>query len=750
MTRPFASKARTLTFVALFVAIVTILAALPSSAQVQARTGGQASGDLSVAQQVHVSSSQGRAADSDNPFFLPPVDYNSGAWGAGSAMVADVNKDGKLDIVVVNAGGGINFDGTVGVLLGNGAGTFQPVVLYDSGGWEPAWLAVADVNGDGTSDLIVANRCDGVANCDVSGSVGILLGNGDGTFRSVVTYGSGGVAASGVAVADVNGDGKPDIVTTNCDSVGGSCLTNGAGIVGVLLGNGDGTFKAAVTYNLNRLFGSFGADGVAIADVNDDGIPDLVVGTGSGGDSPGAVVVLSGNGDGTFYPQDVFPVGTFSPASWPVVADVNGDGIPDLLAVSYYSDTVSVLLGQGHGLFRPALSYDLNREFILHPVSVAVADVNGDGQPDLVVGMDSCGSACVGFGAAVLFGNGDGTFQTAVIYGGGTYSAVVADLNHDGKLDIVGANSGPCCNDGAVAVLMNNRQGPPYTSTTTALASSANPAARKQSITYTSTVTSQTGGAVSGTVTFFQDGLAIATLSLIDNHASWNVTYKKVGGYRITAAYSGDAANSPSNSSLLVQYVGALPVGSRTTVSTSQSPSLYGHAVTFTARVTWLDGTAPDGESVTFSDGANPIGTGTTAAGVATLTIASLAAGTHVIGASYPGDAKLKPSHGQIAQGVAVPPVPTKTVVTTSGSPSLLGQPVTFTAVVTSQYGTIPDGELVTFYDGSAEIGTGTTASGVATFTTSSLTAKTHTIKATYAGDGTFKARSAKITQVVE
>ena len=669
------------------------------------------------------------------------MEYDSGAWGAGSVVVADLNKDGKLDAVVVNDGGGINFDGTVGVLLGNGDGSFQPVVLYDSGGWQPAWVAIADVNGDGVPDLIVANACDVVVGCYVSGSVGVLLGKGDGTFQPVVTYGSGGVPASGVAVADLNGDGKADIVTTNCDTAGGSCFDNGQGVVGVLLGNGDGTFRTAAVYNLSRTFGTFGADQVAIADVNQDGFPDLVVGTSRG------LAVLLGNGDGTFSPQNLYPEGTFA-TSWPFVADVNGDGIPDLLSVNYYSYTANVLIGQGHGAFAPAVSYNVNTGY---PVSIAVADVNGDGRQDLVVGVDGCASACDGTGAAVLPGNGDGTFQTAVFYEGAAHVAEVADLNHDGKIDIVGVSgSGGSCCDGVVSVLINNRQGPPYTPTATALTSSANPAARKQLFSYTVFVTNQTGGPVSGSVILFQNNVAFAALDLTDNQASWTLSYQHSATYKITAAYSGDAANAPSTSPTLLQYVGVLPVASQTSVHTSQSPSIYGTALTFTATVKWVGGKAPDGELVNFSDGTNPIGTGTTAGGVATLTTSALVAGTHVIGASYVGDAKLKPSHGQVTQIVSVPPVAAKTVVSTSGSPSLLGQPVTFTALVSSQYGRIPDGELVTFYDGSAELGTGKTASGAASFTTSSLTAATHTIKATYAGDGTFKKSSGTVTQVVD
>ena len=107
-------------------------------------------------------------------------------------------------------------NGTVGVLLGNGDGTFQTAVTYGSGGYYADSVAVADVNGDGKPDLVVANACASSSNCANGGSVGVLLGNGDGTFQAAVTYGSGGqYEPDSVAVADVNGDGKPDLLVAN-------------------------------------------------------------------------------------------------------------------------------------------------------------------------------------------------------------------------------------------------------------------------------------------------------------------------------------------------------------------------------------------------------------------------------------------------------------------------------------------------------------------------------------------------------
>jgi len=160
-------------------------------------------------------------------------------------------------------------DGNVGVLLGKGDGTFRPAVTYDSGASHAVSMAVGDVNGDGKPDLLVANYCASGSNC-ATGSVGVLLGKGDGRFRAVVTYSSGGYEAQSVAVADVNGDGKLDVLVANVICAPSGCAT---GSVGVLLGNGDGTFQLAVTYDS----GGFSAESVAVEDVNGDGKPDLLV-----------------------------------------------------------------------------------------------------------------------------------------------------------------------------------------------------------------------------------------------------------------------------------------------------------------------------------------------------------------------------------------------------------------------------------------------------------------------------------------
>jgi len=393
--------------------------------------------------------------------FKTPATYGSGGYDAYSVTVADVNGDGKPDLIVANACSNIHScadGGFVGVLLGNGNGTFQTAVTYASGGQNAYSVAVADVNGDGKPDLIVANGCATIS-C-ANGSVGVLFGNGDGTFQTAVTYASGGQYAYSVAVADVNGDGKPDVVVTNGCAGSTNCANTS---VGVLFGNGDGTFQAAVTYASGGQ-----AYSVAVADVNGDGKPDLVVAnrcdlrTSCGN---GSVGVLLGNGDGTFQTAVTYGSGGFE--AWGVVvADVNGDGKPDLVVANACANSdscansngsVGVLFGNGDGTFQTAVPYGSGG---YDPFSVALADVNGDGKPDLIV-ANACGnnnSSCSKGSVGVLLANGDGTFQTALTYisgGEAAWSVAVADVNGDGKPDIVVANRSGNSNSGSVGVLIN-------------------------------------------------------------------------------------------------------------------------------------------------------------------------------------------------------------------------------------------------------------------------------------------------------
>jgi hypothetical protein len=684
------------------------------------------------------------------PFiFVPAVAYNTGAYTASAVAVGDVNGDGKLDVVAGNecASSGCPNGAAVSVLLGNGDGTFQPAVIYGSGGSSgPFWpvsTIIADVNGDHKPDLVVANGG--------SNSVGVLLGNGDGTFQPAVVYGSGGMFPVAVAVADVNGDGKPDVVVAN------ECAdSNCDGSVGVLLGNGNGTFQSAVPYSS----GGLEALSVAIADVNGDGKPDLLVGTNylvchGGQCSPtGAVGVLLGNGRGTFQSAVIYDSGGRYPDSL-AVADLNADGKLDLVTANSESGTVGVMRGNGDGTFQAAVSYGSGD--VGNAPSVAVADVNGDGHPDLLLTTEYMGNNGNNVGAvSALLGNGDGTFQPAVEYPSGGYQTLgmaVVDVNGDGKPDVVLANNcnqnGTSCGGpvnqagGTVSVLLNNYGAPP---TSTSVVSSVNPADVRWAVTYTASVTAQSGGPLKGTVTFLDGFATIATVALQDNQASGSTSYTTKGTHLITATYSGGPNQAAGSAATLTEVI-LQPHTTKTVVTTSGSPSFVGQPVTFTASVTSTFGPIPNGELVTFTSGTTTLASVALANGKAAYTTSSLPAKTQTIKATYAGEVTFKSSYGFVTQ--VVESYPTTTALTSSPNPSTHGHPVTFTATVTSSGPNPPTGK-VAFKDGTTGIGSAVLSGGVATLTKSTLAAGTHSITAQYLGDASSaKSTSAVLSQVV-
>jgi hypothetical protein len=323
--------------------------------------------------------------------FQAPAGYSSGGALAHSVAIGDVNGDGHPDLVVANECqdySNCNGGGEVSVLLGNGDGTFRGAVSYSSGGYTTVSVAIGDVNGDGHPDLVVANECYDSTTCDNGGEVGVLLGNGDGTFQTAVSYSSGGYLAQNVAIWDLNGDGHPDLVVANgCES--SPTCDNGGGI-SVLMGNGDGTFKAAVSYSS----GGIQPNSVAIGDVNGDGHPDVAVANYCQNPStcrkdgfPASVGVLLGNGDGTFQAPVSYSLD--SPFAESVaIGDVNGDGHPDLIVASLCRGLmrcnrggVNVMLGNGDGTFQAPVGYGSGGYAANF---VAVGDVNGDGRPDVV------------------------------------------------------------------------------------------------------------------------------------------------------------------------------------------------------------------------------------------------------------------------------------------------------------------------------------------------------------------------------
>jgi predicted outer membrane repeat protein len=340
-----------------------------------------------------------------------------------AVATADLNRDGIPDLIIANEA-----DNNVSVLLGNGNGTFQPAVNYAVGSGLTS-VAVADLRHDGKLDLVVTNGLDN--------SVSVLLGNGDGSFRPAVNYHVGTTPVA-VKVADFNHDGRLDLAVAN----------EGSDNVSILLGNGNGTFRRAVNYAAGP-----GPTALAVAGFTHDGNLDLAV-TDAGG-AGNFVSVLLGNGNGTFRAPRSFTVGSHPDAI--VAADVNGDGRPDLIVANFSDNTVSVLLsGSGEVerelnddeglLFRPAVNYAVGAG----PDGLALADVNGDGKLDLIVANYADNNV------SVLLGNGNGTFGPQHTFDAGPHPSAVAaaDINRDGKPDVVVTNlAGSQIGDGGGAIL---------------------------------------------------------------------------------------------------------------------------------------------------------------------------------------------------------------------------------------------------------------------------------------------------------
>ncbi len=462
------------------------------------------------------------------PIFGKPLAYDSGGTAAAPVVVADVNGDGKSDVIVGNC---CTDPSTISVLLGNGDGTLQAPVAYSAGGNGVEAIAVGDVNGDGHPDLVVATYYQ-TGNPD-NGGLAVLLGNCDGTFRPPISYGSSGSFAISVVIADVNGDGHPDLIVANYCQVPTNC---NVGNISVLQGNGDGTFLPPVSYNAGS-----GTRGMAVADVNGDGKPDVIVENGSP-----IVTVLLNNGDGTFQPFATPDVGGFILAL--AVGDVNGDGKPDLLAtvacpMACPTAAVSVLLGNGDGTFQsPILSaLPSDGEYF---GTLTLQDLDGDGKPDVATASYYVGRTWV------LLGNGDGTFQAPEKYAGDLKAtfATVADLNGDGKPDLVMASECGKCKgpDLNLQVLLNIFDA----ATATALTSSPNPSIINQSVTFTATFTSNPPVPDGIVITFLNGKDTLGTGVTKNGVATLTTSFAKAKSYTVRVSYPGDRFHKPSSGSV--------------------------------------------------------------------------------------------------------------------------------------------------------------------------------------------------------
>lgn len=327
-----------------------------------------------------------------------------------AAASGDFNNDSRLDIAVANYE-----DNSIGILLGYGNGSFATVKIYSTEiGSTPSSIAVGDFNDDGILDIVVSNY--GTDN------IGILLGYGDGIFVNQVSHSTGYCAfAFCIRVADFNGDGQLDVVTS-CREYHG---------IAILLGHGNGTF-ADVQY---RTTGPGTApQGISVGDFNNDKILDIaVVNSGTNG-----IVVVFGLGDGKFLLGKEYSAGIGSFPAMLAIGDFNNDSRLDIAVTNHFSNSIGIFFGLDSEPYAIVTPYKTNAGS--QPQSVAVSDLNNDHSLDIVVanyGTDNVG---------ILLGYGNGLFRKMMTYstgaGSGPYCVASADFNNDNYFDIVVANSG--------------------------------------------------------------------------------------------------------------------------------------------------------------------------------------------------------------------------------------------------------------------------------------------------------------------
>jgi len=457
--------------------------------------------------------------------------------------------------------------------------------------------AIGDFNGDGRPDFAVPTN---------GGPIVILLGNGDGTFTTGTPLTSAATfTPTSVVVGDFNGDGKQDIAVLSAQGIGS---------VNIYLGKGTGAFQppmnfpVAASNSASRL--------LAMGDFNRDGIEDLVA-TNSGLNQ---VAVILGNGDGTFNAPAYYPAPS---QPWNVVVgDLNNDGFQDLAVAADGSGSVTILQGNGDGTFKPAIFAPTGASQV---GSVALGDFNGDGFLDLAttsapdngvyVLLNKKGTATPSFGTATK------TTMTS-----GPYYLTIGDFNRDGKTDIISANNG----NTTVGLLLGNGAGGFGAPTYSTVGGGAIFA---------------TEGDINGDdqvdlTAVTDNGLSVLLSGQSEQASISNVAFYGCGTQSVTATYDGDGNYGQSTSSALT----FTPVKQKTALTLTVMPAngVEGQQVTLQATLApYTYGTlrSTNGETVTFTNNGNPIGSATLSNGVAVLNVNTLTFNTgDVFQAAYAGD----------------------------------------------------------------------------------------------------------------
>jgi hypothetical protein len=442
----------------------------------------------------------------------------SGSNNGIGLAVADFDKDGHVDYVVPDSG-----LHSILVYLGHGDGTFATAVPYAVGG-NPYNPVAADFNGDGFLDIGLTVY---VGN---SYYVAVLLNNGNGTFGAVQRNTTPMTLGIGIKAVDMNNDGKMDLVVAD-------------EVARVFYGSGDGTFGSSdVRPRESVVWSATGAD------LNNDGHTDLILASDSfpsgAPETYSLSIYLRGPNGLPQSPTTIYA--TRSTNGGDVLAiDLDGDGFRDLVLTFPSEKYVSVYHNRGDGTFDAPIEYLVSTQNFNEGMTLIVpADINEDGVTDLVFGATNATDA------SMMVGNGDGTFQpayhlplSAPHYFLTLAGAGVGDVNEDGRPDILLADA----NQNAVYFVTN---GCPSRYAAVTLASSANPSVYNDAVTITATVTARNGGHAGGTVSFFEGATSLGSATLsgaTPSTASVTIPKFSLGSHAITANYSGDATYGASS-----------------------------------------------------------------------------------------------------------------------------------------------------------------------------------------------------------
>jgi Bacterial Ig-like domain (group 3)/FG-GAP-like repeat len=626
--------------------------------------------------------------------------------GGPYLATGDINRDGKLDLVV--SGNGLN------TYIGKGDGTFTPGIGYVTVNTD-GFVTVTDLDGDGNPDIYVGDANNGLfrGDSDDTNIAYALMGNGDGTFSGAPMITG---QYTGNNLGDVNGDGQPDLITNNIGQYNQTLPT-----FTVQLGTSKGTFNPVSTITLPSTVtitssqitspvtlssANASITSYAVGDLNGDGKADLAFLVNYNG-LPVYFTALS-NGNGTFatpigygFPQ-IAPAGGYD--NQPTVGnlqigDFNHDGKADLIfnftdiaePVQTYLQGLAVLPGNGDGTYgSPVFSYTYNSTtapatYNNPPTVVLISDLNGDGNPDLIA-ANSTFAIVNGFGVTTTAlqtytGKGDGTFNppNTILTTNRLGPIVLADFNHDGKLDVAALAE-------QVSTQNNTAQGQLYI------------ALGKGDGTFAAPTTQLLdGGDVvpeSGLAAADFDGDGNIDLADLTAESFSGILYGKGDG-TFTSVPIQDGAIAPKdlvnlsvgtasgtialdlnhdghpdiltgNAILLSLYGSAVTsppptlFTTTTALTSSASSPATGGSITFTAIITGASGSTgtPTG-TVNFLDGTTSLGTGTLTSGIATYTTTALAAGSHSVTAVYSGDAAFSPStSSSLTITVTAPPPP--------------------------------------------------------------------------------------------